>query len=124
MGEFTDELEQAITSSGSLVQDCDCGRTHFADGTWGDWEPGELETLRSKAETMPKNFIEHDGGSVHWGMFDGRIVVMGCECDLLEKIEKRLLRIESIAIAFYRLKAQTLRRQADVAADRINSVEG
>lgn len=52
------EFEQAFCHGGSIVVECACGRTHFCDNERaGDFEEGELESLREKMHKNPDRVL-------------------------------------------------------------------
>lgn len=91
LGLIPEPSEEFLTAfregtSGVVVR-CDfCGRTYFATGDGGDFEKGELEDLRAKAEKEPDKYIEVD-------YFTERVLVdrmyyaMGCKCNKVRRYE-------------------------------------
>ena len=53
---FEEVFDSALRWS---LRTCACGRTHFDGYNQVDWEHGELEALREKANTDPKIYVEH-----------------------------------------------------------------
>ena len=80
--EFIEAFRAGI---GSIRAECEfCGRECFEDDEHaGDWEDGELEKLRERAQSQPDKCVAMD--TVSLGMLDGKRFVMGCPC-LADKI--------------------------------------
>lgn len=86
---LSENFENAFIGAGSLVAECGfCDRIHFANGEWGDWEEGELESLRGSAKLQPDKFIEHgDSDTISYGWIAGSQFVPGCPC-IPEKVQR------------------------------------
>lgn len=79
--EASGEFWSAFSIAGTLVHQCNCGRTHFCVNTTLDYEDGELERLLEKAAFYPYRYVpDHQNDSV--GVIDiaGRQFTWGCPC--------------------------------------------
>jgi len=87
----TELFADMVCTGGGCVADCElCGRVHFDDCNSGyDWEDGELEGLRDKAEKDPAKYIRHTDTGVASGWIGGRQVVWGCQCNKLSQLIAR-----------------------------------
>lgn len=84
---ISDDFRSAFGGFGSIVMDCNCGRTHFEDNDHaGTWAEGELEDLRAKAEANPDKYIGSDY-SVSGVQVNGRTFVADCQCNGAEPFE-------------------------------------
>lgn len=86
--QYTDQQARyalAFTSHGtSCSVTCEaCNRTYFVTSPGhGDYEDGELEGLRARAESALDRYIEvPDFDSVSFTWIGGKQVVVGCLCD-------------------------------------------
>lgn len=72
------------------VMACHCGRVHFVSAPGhGDYEEGELEELKAKAEKEPDKYIEeweHD--TIDEITIDGKSFVAHCKCEGWRKYSK------------------------------------
>ncbi len=62
------------THLGSIVQDCNCGRTFYRDDENEGWEEGELERLHTNPKATP---LCYSIGSLS---LEGREYVLDCDC--------------------------------------------
>lgn len=86
--DFTDQQSRIDRSFARGGTCCDiyceaCGRTYFVTSAGhGDYEEGEIEALREKAQREPDKYIEvPDYSSVSAMHWNGKEVVIGCLCD-------------------------------------------
>lgn len=85
----SEHMERAVQRAGSISITCElCKREHFASGSPGYFEEGELEKLQAKAEKDPDKYVEdHSSDDVPWGHIDGKQAVIGCPCNGLRRYE-------------------------------------
>jgi len=85
----SEEFERAFTSSGSIVVECNCGRTHFCDREdAGDFEVGELEGLREANRKSPDKVMGWDCTSIGRIQVDGKEFAEGCPCHAVTRYER------------------------------------
>ncbi|MDO8572236.1 MAG: hypothetical protein Q7S11_00530 [bacterium] len=78
-------VQDACSVSTSLITCESCGRVHF-----NDEEPEKLEELTKKAQVKPDRYIDHGDVSIAWFTFNGKQVVVDCQCDKAAAIGKFL----------------------------------
>lgn len=78
------------SSCGGCLRTCECGITYFDTYNIWDWEEGELEELKQKAEDDPEHYVGIDC-SVGTLSIDGREIVYGCTCKLAQRYEEFIL---------------------------------
>jgi len=85
----SEDFVAVVATGGGIVADCElCGRTLFEDDELaGDWEDGELERLRERAEKDPDKCIGFADQSVSTGYIGGKYVVTNCPCNGLRHYE-------------------------------------
>lgn len=105
----SEEFVDTVTGGGGIVADCDfCGRTLFEDfERAGDWEEGELEGLREKAEKEPDKYVGFDH-QVRTGYIDGKQVVTNCPCHGLTQYESFIWQHRQIISEYITKKAQKI----------------
>jgi hypothetical protein len=80
-------LEAFREGSAGMVVECDfCGRVYFATDDGGDFEEGELEDLRARAEKEPDKCIEVSGFATRI-IVNGKYYAEGCKCNLIRPYE-------------------------------------
>lgn len=122
MAEQCTELFYQVFRSGSggSVRTCVCGVTWFDGsqlGCW-DWEPGELEELKEKAEKDPEHYREVDY-TVSTLNPNGEEIVDGCTCDRARKYEE-FLQDEGGRIAEY-LNKRAAELEAEAAKMKVKA---
>lgn len=97
----SEEFDRAFSGVGSIVLDCGCGRTHYV--AEGDYEDGELEELRARAESFPLKFIETDDDFVSGINVPGfGVIVRGCACGRDVAVEEFLRERKGEILDYYR----------------------
>lgn len=78
--EFYDEFIGAFSSSGSIVIDCRCGRTHIADDEFSYLEKEEQDELLQLEKEHPEKVVRWGYASISWTWINGEQVVFECPC--------------------------------------------
>ena len=112
------EFLDAIIDSGSIAVQCGyCNKTLFASEREDWFEEGELETLRRKKLTHPKECKEYpDLDTIHFGTFMGRIIVPGCslECDAkIASPESMVVAHRHPILKFLYARAKVIQKEAE-----------
>lgn len=109
---MTPEFESILSWGGSPRATCGCGRVHFADS--GDnMEPGELDGLRSKANTEPDHYIaDGENDSVSIATVNGVTAVWGCKCGYFDRVEAFLWNNRAGFLAYYRKRMDREKKEA------------
>lgn len=112
----SEEFEDAAIIGGGIYDTCSCGITHFTTNADFDYEEGELEDLKVRAEKNPELYIGYyDGSSVYTTRIGGEILVVGCLCNRLRRYEDFIWHHRYI-IAKY-LTKRNARESAQAASD-------
>ena len=109
------DLFENIFHSGSsgCVRTCECGKTYFdGEDTTIDWEEGELEALREKAEKNPDMFLEVDF-SIPTIDIAGRQYIFDCSCNGADPYENFINDHASQIAEYLNKKAEQLRSKAN-----------
>lgn len=121
--EPSEYFQNAVSDCGSLVADCDfCGRTHFATYNSNDFDEGELEDLRVKAEKEPDKYIEWDCSSISQGRFNGKQVVVHCSCNKLRAYEDWIWSHRYIIMDYFENRIQGECKSAEYEKKRIEAI--
>lgn len=111
-----DWLVRAFSAGGTScsIHCGQCGRIYFVTAPGhGDYEPGELEDLRSKAAEFPQQYIEvPDFRSVEWMSFGGKSFVVGCHCGYDKKVSAFLHDMKEPLTAYLKLYWEDKLREA------------
>lgn len=67
-------IEAFATNSGSLREQCACGREFYDTYNTWDWDEGEFERLAANPNATP---VPHAVGKVY---FEGTLYAMPCDC--------------------------------------------
>lgn len=112
----SDEFMGAVCNAGSIVADCEfCGRTHFVDEHWGDFEEGEFENLMKKYEEDPDKYVfNNEYSSVSLGYLDGKQVVWGCPCNAGSRYEEFMWNHRYIFRDYIKAKAKKIAENAEM----------
>ncbi len=103
-----DFLDAFSGGSAGMIVDCDfCGRVYFSTNDNGDYEEGELEDLRAKAEKDPDGYIEVDYFTSRVEV-DGKTYAYGCKCNKVRRYEDWIWHNREAIVKF--LKAKTEKR--------------
>ncbi len=137
--QYTDQqarIDDAFGFGGTLcsVLCTDCDRTYFVTSPGhGDYEEGEIEDLRERAEREPDKYIEvSDFDSVSFMIHPGtgKQIVTGCICDptrgLSEWIESHAQQLTKYLWLYWesrRKKAERENREAAHALAALTEVE-
>ena len=77
----------AFSDSGTICASCEfCGRVHF--GGDGDFDEGELESLKTNAEKEPDKYVDHGDEWVGLLHLAGRTGVVDCPCNKMDPYEQ------------------------------------
>jgi len=80
-------LDAFSGGSAGIIVECDfCGRVYFSTSDHGDYEEGELESLRANAEKEPDGCIEVDYFTSRVEV-DGKTYAYGCKCNKVRRYE-------------------------------------
>jgi len=84
----SDHFWRTFSKTGTITATCDCGHTYFCVyNNEGDYDEGELETLRAKMAAEPKRLTELSCSHVSVMQLGGNQYVEGCDCGRLKKYE-------------------------------------
>lgn len=92
-----------------------CGRSYFVTSSGhGDYEPGELDELRSKAKAEPDKYIEvPDYSSVAFVQFGDEHIVIGCICDPTKRYSEWIEGNASAITEYLRLFWEDQKKKAE-----------
>ena len=123
MKEISEEFDRALTTGGSLVIDCGfCNRTHFGNAI-AFFEEGEYEDLCNKAHDEPDRYIEHDYDDVGWGMLDGKVGVIDCQCESLKRYEDFIWENRRLIATYLKAKTERMKKDANRDAEELADIE-
>ena len=108
---------RAVCNTGSICIDCEfCNRTHFV--SYGDFDRGELDDLRSRALQSPDKYIEHgDCDYISWGYLEGKQIVWGCPCNRARLYERWIWNHRYTIASYLKSRADELSMEAKFAQD-------
>lgn len=110
----SDDFMDAVRDGGGIRRTCEaCGRECFEDDeSAGDWETGELEGLRKRAEERPNECVAMD--RVEAGSIGGKDIVVNCPCNFLRKYEDFIWSHRHIAAKYI---AKRAKQRAEAACE-------
>ena len=112
-----DFLEAFREGTSGMVVQCDfCGRTYFATDDSGDYEEGELEDLRARAEKEPDKYVEV-GYFTERISVEGKIYALGCKCHLVRRHEDWIWRHRRGILSYIKAKSERRLKAAKEDAD-------
>lgn len=110
--EPSDIFTNALVDSSGIVADCEfCGRTFFEDDdAAGDWETGELEELRRKAQEDSDRYrgVDH----VARATIGGKTGIVGCPCNGLRPYEDLFWDNRKLIMNYFSAKVKDLVERA------------
>jgi hypothetical protein len=121
-GKILEKIIWDMSGAGCLVVDCNCGRTHFADGE--GYEEGMLEWFLQQHEKKPGKFIFHrDEEAVSVRNFFNKEYVMGCPCNWVSVFAGLLVHNRDTVVKFYREYEKELKKEYDDLHEKLGNLE-
>lgn len=124
MADASETFYRAFSSStGHLVADCQCGRTHFSlFHDEGAYDEGEYEDLIEKMKKEPDKYIGHDESSVSAIYLNGVKCIEGCTCEYLRKVEDFIWKERLNIIDYLKRRINKDLKQKEKEAAAVNSL--
>lgn len=134
LGEYTEQQSRfylSFSRGGTCCSDtCEaCGRTYFITSQGhGDYNEGELESLREKAAAEPDKYIEvPDFSSVSSAQLGSQRVIVGCLCDPTKRysdwIENHAEELARYLTLYWQSKRDEAMREATKANGQLSQIE-
>ena len=102
---------------------CWCGRDHHAPAS--DFiEPAEEAQMRSSAREHPDSVQLHDGDGVSAMMIQGQLVVHGCKCNWLGKLEAIIWDERESILKYYKLRREAAAKEAQSLSAALGEING
>lgn len=119
--DYSDEFYSSFMTAGSVLIDCDCGRTHVATDGLPCLEEEEIESIKKLKEKYPDKVIEWDCDSISWTWIQGKQIVFDCPCKIDKIFMNVILEHRTQIMDFFKRVNKIKQKQLEAETELLQS---